>query len=131
MRGNIFLRILSAIILVAVVVAAGVFVYNAGVAQGLATGSQALAPNGQGTPGPYYYYAPFYRPWGFGPFGWIFPLLFLFLIFLAIRGLFFRGWRRHGPWMGYGRYDYGRRDVPPMVEEWHRKMHEEQAYPEE
>ena len=33
MRGNLFLRILSAIILVALVVGAGVFVYNAGVAQ--------------------------------------------------------------------------------------------------
>jgi hypothetical protein len=127
MRGNIFLRILSAIILVALVVGAGVFVYNAGVAQGLATSGQAVASNGQGTPGPYYYYAPFYRPWGFGPFGLIFPLLFVFLIFLAVRGLFFRDWRRHGPWMRYGPYDYGRRDVPPMAEEWHRKMHEEQA----
>jgi hypothetical protein len=94
----------------------------------LAASGKLAAPDGAPTGGvaPYPYYTPFYRPWGFGfgIFGLIFPLLFFFLIFGAIRGLFFRGWRRgpwnHGPW-NRGDWD---KNVPPMVQEWHRKLHE-------
>jgi len=124
MRGSIFLRILAGIILLAALVFLGALVYNAGVTQGLATSN--LAPsNGQAVPQPYFY-APFYRPWGFGLFWPIFPLLFLLLIFLAARGLFFAGWRRRSWGRGYGPAGWGQGDVPPMVKEWHRKMHEQQ-----
>lgn len=125
MNGRLVFRILLAIILIAVLVGMGIFIYNAGVAQGLAAGS---APEGQAAPYPLYGW-PYYRPWGFGffPFGFIFPLFFSLLIIWAISGLFFRGWRRSGPghyWADYGR---GPRDVPPMIEAWHRKMHEGQS----
>jgi hypothetical protein len=125
MRASIWLRILTGIILLAALVFLGALVYNAGVAQGLASSSLA-APNGQAAPQPYTY-APFYRPWGFGLFWPIFPLLFLVLIFLAVRGLFFAGWRRRSWGGGYGPTGWRREGVPPMVEEWHRKMHEQQT----
>jgi hypothetical protein len=120
MNGRIVFRILLALVLVAVAAGLGAFIYNAGVAHGLAAGGTAVGPNGGA--GPVVPYAPyfFYRPWGFGffPFGFIFPLLFFFLIFALIRGAFFRGWHNRG-WGGPGQ-------VPPGFEEWHRKMHENQ-----
>ncbi len=115
-----FLSIVLALVIIGTLFGVGTYVYNAGVAQGLVTSGKVVAPDG-GTGAPYPYYGPFHRPWGFGfgLFGLIFPLLFFFLIFSLIRGLFFRGWRGYGP----------RRDwphgVPPMAEEWHRKMHEQ------
>ena len=52
--------------------------------------------------------------------GCLFPLLFFFLIFIALRGLF---WHRH-----WGRHhDHWEKGVPPMFEEWHRRAHEGQA----
>ena len=130
MRGSIFLRILAGVILLAALVFLGALIYNAGIAQGLATSSLAPsngqgAPNIQGVPQPYFY-APFYRPWGFGLFWPIFPLLFLLLIFFAVRGLFFAGWRHRNWGRGYGPAGWGQGEVPPMVKEWHRKMHEGQ-----
>ncbi len=125
---RIFLRVVLALVLIGALFGFGTYVYNVGVTQGLAASGKLAAPDGAPTGGvaPYPYYAPFYRPWGFGLglFGLIFPLLFFFLIFGAIRGLFFRGWRRgpwnHGPW-NRGDWD---KNVPPMVQEWHRKLHE-------
>jgi hypothetical protein len=121
MNGRIFFRIILALVLVAGLVGLGVFIYNTGVSQGLAASGKLVAPDGGAVP--YAPYAPyFYRPWGFGffPFGFIFPLLFFLLIFAAIRGAFFRGWR----WGNRG--GGGPDQVPPMFEEWHRKMHENQ-----
>ncbi len=124
MRGSIFIRILFAVILVAALVGIGAFIYNAGVSQGLATGRSMSAPEGDGLVQPYFY-PPYYRPWGFGFFGLILPLLVVFLIFMLVRGLFFRSWRHHGPWKGYESREHWKKGVPPMVEEWHRKMHAE------
>jgi hypothetical protein len=123
MRGSTILRIFFGLILVAALFGVGVVIYNAGIAQGVATSGQLTGPEGQTLPNPYYY-APFYRPWGFGPLGIFFPILFVFLIFLGIRGLFFRSWRHHDYWRSRGWRDFEKRDIPPMVEEWHRKMHE-------
>lgn len=125
MRGSVILRVLFALILIAGLVGIGAFIYNSGVARGLASGDRITAPEGQLAPHPYYY-GPFYRPWGwgFGLFGLFFPLLFVFLFFLAVRGLFFRGWRRYDSWKWHGWGERGQRDIPPMVEEWHRRMHE-------
>lgn len=130
MNGRFFLRILFAIILIAALVGIGFSIYNTGVAQGMAaSGKLPVLPN-QGI-APYPYYAPFYPHfgWGFGffPFGFIIPILFFFLFFALLRGLFFRGMM----YRGWGRMGSGGpngenwpKDVPPMVEEWHRKMHE-------
>jgi len=98
-------------IVVTLVIAAivGVGAYQLGVAQGLATTGTAVAPYG--------YYHPFF----FGGFGFLFPLLFIFLIFFLIRGAFWGGsGRRYGGW---GRYGYG--DPRDRLEEWHKQMHGE------
>jgi hypothetical protein len=130
MNGRFVWRFLLAIVLVALLVGAGVAVYNMGVTQGLAASGKLVSPAPGGTVSPYpYFYGPFMRPWGFGfgfgILGLIFPILFFFLIFGLVRALFFRGWgwgrgygRMHGDWPN---------DVPPAVAEWHRKMHEQEA----
>ena len=134
MRGRYFFQIVFGLILIGALIALGVYVYNAGVAHGLASGTALEAPEGSVLPRPYYYYPPFYRPWGFSLFGLIGPLLLLFLIFALLRGLFFRGWRhyRRGYEPSAGRWKWGsspeqwKEGVPPMVAEWHRKLHGEE-----
>ena len=88
-----------------------------GVTYGIAESGRLAVPGGT----PVVAFWP--RPWGFG-FGFfpIFPLLFFlfFWVFVA-RALFWRGrWHR-----GYGNR-WETRGVPPMFEEWHRRMHEQQ-----
>jgi hypothetical protein len=128
MNGRTILIGLLVLALLAGAAGVGVYAYNAGVAQGLVQSGKVTVV--EGGPGPYPYYGgPFlFRPWGFG-FGFLgclLPLLFFFLIFGLLRGLFWRGpwgWRRgwgaghhgHGPW--------GEGSVPPMFEEWHRRAH--------
>ena len=137
MFAKVALRIVLAILLVAVLVGTGVYIYRVGLAQGLASSSLSL-PQEDGAAAGYPYYPHFYRPWGFGffPFGWVFPLFFGLLLFGFISRLLFGGWRyrvyRH--WRGMhwgGRLGSDRgfdpKNVPPFVEEWHRKMHGEGA----
>lgn len=136
MNGRFWFRVLLAVILVAALVGLGVWVYNAGVAQGMLASGNIALPGGGTTPSngaaPYMFYPYFYHPWGFGfwPFGLCFGVLFFLFILFAIRGLFFRGFHRRG-WHGYGPGRWGngpgeqwKENVPPFVEEWHRKMHE-------
>ncbi len=104
-------------LLITIVIAAvvGVAAYQAGVAQGLATTGTAVAPAA-------YYGGPFL---GFGLFGFIFPLLFLFLIFGLLRAAFGGGWggHRYGGWGGP--HDHGKwGEGPSRLEEWHKKAHE-------
>ncbi|MGH2452788.1 MAG: hypothetical protein ACRDF5_03360 [bacterium] len=93
--------------------------YQAGFARGV-TDSSPVSPPAQGDPGPrpYPYYGPPYAhgPWGFGFgfFGFLVPLLFFFLIFTLLRGMFWRG----------GPHGYWGKGVPPTFEEWHRRAHE-------
>ncbi len=113
MNGRFILGLLLVLVLIGLAVGMGAYVYNAGVAQGMADSGKLTT-----TPYPYPFYGPFFfRPFGFGFLGLLGPL-FLFLIFFALlRGLF---WGRYRG--GYGRHWEG--GVPPAVEEWHRKMHE-------
>ena len=95
-------------------VATGIVAYNIGLSHGLAQGAMAQAPSG--VP-PFAYYG-WYRPWGFG-FGFPFFLLFVFLWFGLLRGLWWGGPRwRH-------RYYIDGRGVPPAFDEWHRRAHEQ------
>ena len=101
-------------VLVTLVIAGivGVGAYDLGVQQGLASTGTAVAPAA--------YYHPFF--WGgFGFFGFLFPLLFIFLIFGLLRAAF-GGWgNRYGG--GWGRYGYyGPRE---RLEEIHRELHGE------
>src|SRR5437879_4521721 len=70
----------------------GVGAYQLGLSQGLATTGTAVAP------------AVYYHPFFFGGFGFLFPLLFIFLVFALIRGAFWGGMGRRygGGWGGYG-----------------------------
>ena len=125
---NVGLRIVSALVLVAVIAGIAFFAFQAGVAKGSPVTIQA--PSGQTAPAPYPYYGygmPFYHPWGFG-FGFLGFLIPLFLFFLALRAFRFLFWGprwghmgHHGPW----RRDWGERGLPPMFEEWHKRAHGE------
>jgi len=97
------------ITLIAVLLLGGVagVAYEAGAAAGAAAGATGLAAH------PYFWHA-----FGFGLFplfGFLFPLLFIFLIFAMVRALSWGG-RGHGYARGWG----GRR----MLDEWHREAHE-------
>ncbi|HLF24759.1 MAG TPA: hypothetical protein VJG32_00360 [Anaerolineae bacterium] len=121
MNGRIVFSVLLVLVLVAAIVGVGAYVYNAGLTQGLAESGRLGAPESGAAPYPYY--APyFHQPFGFGFFGLLFPLLFIFLVFGLLRGLF---WRARGGW---GRaHQHWPEGVPPMVEEWHRRMHQPQS----
>ena len=122
--------------------AVGTTAYRAGMARGVAESGKLVGP-GAGSPGQFMHpYPPHYwgPPHGFG-FGFLIPLLFLFLLF-GMFGAF--GRRRfghgHGPGPGYG-YGYGpgghgcgpgrgwEGGVPPAFEEWHKRAHEPKTEP--
>ena len=123
MNGRIVWRVLLALVLIAGVVGVGIYAYNVGVAQGLAASDKLVAPPVGAASYPY---LPFFhhRPFSYGLFGCLFPLLFGLFVIVLLRSILWRGpmgWRHmghHGPW------DKG---MPPMFEEWHRKMHEPQT----
>ena len=126
---NVGLRIVSALVLVAVIAGIAFFAFQAGVAKGSPVTIQA--PSGQTAPAPYPYYGygmPFH-PWGFGfGFGCFGPLLALFLLFIAFRAFRFAFWGPRWGWGhrgGYGpwRHGWGEGGVPPMFEEWHKRAH--------
>jgi hypothetical protein len=99
-------------IIVTLLIAAivGVGAYQLGVAQGLATTGNAVAPYG--------YYHPFF----FGGFGFLFPLLFIFLFFFLLRAAFWGGWgRRYGAGPGGGSWG----DPKARLDEWHDQVHRE------
>ena len=100
-------------IIVTLVIAAivGVGAYQLGLSQGLTGTGTAVAP------------AVYYHPFFFGGFGFLFPLLFIFLIFALVRGAFSRGrgWGYGGGWGGRGYYQSPRE----RLEELHKEMHGE------
>jgi hypothetical protein len=117
---------LSAIALLAVL---GVYVYDLGVAHGLAEGAKVTGLGGREAP-----LFGWWRPWGFG-FGFgFFPFFpFVILLWLVLRAFFWRGsWYGRG-WYGRGWYERGSNDgrggVPPAFEEWHRRAHGRQEPP--
>jgi hypothetical protein len=102
------------VVLAIALVGAGVAVYDAGVAQGIAEASRAA---GQGQAAQAYpYYGPWFRPFGFGFFGLLFPLLFFFLIVGLVRAAI---WRPYRGWHEPGRI--------AELEALHRRMHESQS----
>jgi hypothetical protein len=109
-----------ALVLIALVVGAavGTTAYRAGVMRGLADAGRLAVPDPGTVPVPYGYYAPFWilGPWGFAPGGFLFPLLFIGVLFVLLRGLFWgRGCGGHGRWST---------ELPSRFEEWHRRAHE-------
>ena len=120
MDGRTAWRVLFAVVLVAGAAILGVTAYQAGLAQGIAQTGTAVAPGAVA----YYGCHPF--GFGFGFFGFLGTLLFIFLIFALIRALVFRGGPRGG-WYGHGG---GWRGGPwesrgqDMFDEWHRRSHD-------
>jgi hypothetical protein len=109
MERSIASRIVVALLVVAAIVGVGVYEYRLGVAQGIAMSGKLPG----GAPGFYPY--PF---WGFHPFGFLFPLLFLFLIFGIGRRLLWGGWRGPRGW---------RDRSPSDLEKWHHEAHEQMS----
>jgi hypothetical protein len=93
-----------------VVLLVGVFAYQVGLSQGLATTIPAGAA-------PVAYYGYPHWGFGFGFLGLLFPLLFLFLIFGAMSA----AWR--GSRGGYGGRGWG--NGRQRIEELHRELHGE------
>jgi hypothetical protein len=126
MNGKIVVRVVSGLVLLAVIGAIAFFAFQAGVAQGSPITIEA--PAGQSAPMPYYGYGygmPFHRGhFGFG-FGCLIPLFAVFLLVIALKS--FR-MMMGGPRWGWGHHrgHWGERGVPPMFEEWHKKAHGEQ-----
>jgi hypothetical protein len=127
---SIFFKVFLVLVLIGAVVGLGAFAYNAGLNQGAAQAAQVAAGEVPAAVYPHYP-MPYARPFfGFGFLWCLGPLFLLFLLFFALRGLFWhgpRGWGpgRHGPWGHYpmgGNGDW-KEGVPPRVEEWHRRMH--------
>jgi hypothetical protein len=127
-----FLKVILVFVLLVAIASLGIFAYRAGLSQGMA---QSALLNTGAAPAPAYpYYGMYYGFPFFGMLSCLVPLFLLFVAFVALRGLFWQGrggWGRmhHGPWGHYpmgGRPDW-KEGVPPMVEEWHRKMHEGSA----
>lgn len=124
--------LLIGILLIGAIAAVGYYGYQTGMARGLAEGASLTAPE-QGAV-PIFPYAPFaghFYPhfFGLGPLGCLIPFLFFFLFLGLLRGLF---WGRHWGWgrghgMGGGKYGPEGSEVPPMVREWHRRMHDSEA----
>ena len=127
MNKSIVFKILMVLVLVGANIGLGAFAYNAGVTQGVALSAQPPVGEAIQAPLPYYpmrYGHPFYGYGGFGFLGCLVPFFLIFLVFFALRGLFWGGPRRwghmhHGPW-GRGEPDQG---LPPMFDEWHRRAH--------
>lgn len=87
--------------------------YDAGLAQGTA---QVVVPAAGSAPAVAYYGHPYGWGFGFFPFGFLFPLLGLFLFFALMRAIVGggRGWSHHGS------YSDG---VPSRFEDWHKRAH--------
>lgn len=120
-RGSIFFRILAALLIAGLLVAAGISLYRAGFTQGYVQGasiSQGTSPVQSAPVAPFY---PGYGPWyGFGfwhPFGFLplIPLAFFFLFLLFALGFWFRPRR----WAAYGHpheHHHGWRERPEQTD---------------
>src|SRR4030081_1028255 len=106
-----------AILIVVLGGAIAVGAYDAGIAQGAA---QVVLPATSGAaPAVAYYGHPYGWGFGFFPFGFLFPILGLFLFFALMRALI-GGGRGYGHRGWYGDTEHG---VPGRFEEWHKRAH--------
>jgi hypothetical protein len=131
MNRSIVFKIILTLVLIGAVVGLGVIVFNAGVAHGAALA--ARLPQGEGLRALPFHAMPHARMYyGFGGFGFLgllVPIFLILLIFFAIRGLFWRGPRtwshmRSDYWSRTPKQGDWEHNVPPMFEEWHRRVHE-------
>jgi hypothetical protein len=115
MRG-IFIAILIVVLGGAIAVGA----YDAGIAQGAA---QVVVPATGGTaPAVAYYGRPYGWGFGFFPFGFLLPILGLFLFFGVMRALI-------GGGRGYGHRGWYSDGVPNRFDDWHKQAHGDTSVP--
>jgi hypothetical protein len=126
MDGKIALRVVSGLVLLAVIAAIGFFAFQAGMAQGSPITIEA--PSGESVPAPYPHFGygygmRYHHPFMWG-FGCLIPLFGVFLLVLALKSFRMMMW---GPRWGWGHRHghWGERGVPPMFEEWHKRAHGE------
>ncbi|MBI9049913.1 MAG: hypothetical protein JEZ00_10860 [Anaerolineaceae bacterium] len=132
MSSKIWFRVLISVILLAALIGAGLWVYNMGVVQGAAVDFDGELP--AVFSGRYMPHGGMISEYGhggmfFSPFRFLGGIIFLFFILAGFRLLFF-GFRGHGHFRHhrYGKWqECGPDGVPPMVEDWHRKMHEKET----
>jgi hypothetical protein len=135
MKGRIFAGLFLVFVLVVGAIGLSAVAFNMGVSQGIAQGAQVMqvpaAEAGNAVrmySGPYFYPRPF--GFGFGLGGILIAGLVLFLIFGLVRRIIWGG-AMVGPWAfrrGFGHWGAnGAAGVPPMVEEWHKRMHAQEA----
>lgn len=137
---NLFIGFL----VIAAVLVGGVAIANTAYQAGLSTAITTAAANApDGTvvtpvaPGAYPY--GYGHGWGWGPgfglFGLLGTLLFLFLIFALIRAAFWRGgpgrWGGPGGWGGPNGWGDQRSRFRDGFDEWHRQAHGESTPPKE
>ena len=120
-----FMRIVFIVVVAALIIGTGIAIFNAGMAQGAAMNGQL-----DGAPAPYY---PMYSPWGFWGFGClaIFGLFLLFPLLFGFGRMLFgprHSWHR-GPWGWRDSRGFNGDQVPPFVEDLHRKLHEKMNQP--
>lgn len=129
-------RTIAAILLIALLAIGGGLIAVTAYQVGLGTAVTTAIAEGGGTVvaplAPYGYgYGYGWHPGGFGFFGFLGTLLFLFLVFALIRAIFRggpgrggwgRGWGGPGAW-GNGDHDHGR----GAFEEWHRRAHDPES----
>ena len=119
---HVFGRVLAFLLLLGLLAAGGVAIYNAGVSAGIASDVGNAIASGGGVPVPYYPGPYLAHPWGFGFgfFGFLFGIFFLFLIFGLLRAAFGGGHR--GRWHHEG--GGSKRDGwQSHLNEWHDAQH--------
>jgi hypothetical protein len=127
MNGRIVFTVFVVLVVVAAVLGIAGYAYNLGLTQGMATNVKLEVPSTGAMPYPYFYRS--FGMHGFGGFGFLsclVPLFFFFILFGVMRMVF---WRAR--WGGMHRRHWDKETIPPMVAEWHRKMHEQQSQPQQ
>jgi hypothetical protein len=133
MSEKIWFRVLISVFLLVALIGAGLWVYNMGMMQGATVNIDGELPTAFADR-----YLPQYgtmAPYAHGGLRMFSPLRFIggffFLLFIiAMFRMVIFGPRRyahfHGRHCGSWR-EWNHENVPPMVKEWHRKMHEQES----
>jgi hypothetical protein len=132
MFSKVWFRVGMILVLLAVLAGAGFWVFNLGMAQGAAVDGELPVYAGRSMMGQSGMYPGMMGMHYFFPFHFLGGLILFFVIIGLLRGIFFPRWMGRGyhhGMHGYGRWCCGNsdEDFPPMVEEWHRKMHEKET----
>lgn len=122
---HVVFRIIAGLILLAAIAGIAFFAYQAGMTHAAAANLQV--PAAESSTHFFPFYAAMHPFFGFGFFGMLFIFFLIALAFGAMRRLVWGprwGWRHmgHGP---MGHYDRCAEGVPPMFNEWHKRVHED------